>query len=103
MRRTSSRRSEAWAPSVADTRSVVVRYFAAAADAAGCTNESVGLPTGSVVGELSSLLIERHGDDLARVLKVSAFLIGDELTRDPNAPLGDGVDRVDVLPPFAGG
>jgi molybdopterin synthase sulfur carrier subunit len=60
---------------------VEVRYFAGAAEAFGCAQEFFDLPAGSD-------------------LRVSAFLVGDDLTRDPSATFGD---RVDVLPPFAGG
>ncbi len=79
---------------------VEVRYFAGAADAFGCTQESFDLPEGSNLGSLQKAVLERHGCDVAAVLRVSAFLVGDDLTRDPGATFGD---RVDVLPPFAGG
>ncbi|MGA9870811.1 MAG: MoaD/ThiS family protein [Rhodococcus sp. (in: high G+C Gram-positive bacteria)] len=79
---------------------VEVRYFAGAADASGCTKESFDLPAGSNLATLKAAVLERHGDSVASVLRVSAFLVGDELTRDPDATFGD---RVDILPPFAGG
>ncbi|MCC6855964.1 MAG: MoaD/ThiS family protein, partial [Microbacteriaceae bacterium] len=44
---------------------VLVRYFAAAADAAGCEEEL--LPAVSTVRELKSVLVERYGDAMARV------------------------------------
>lgn len=79
---------------------VEVRYFAGAADAVGCTRESFDLPEGSDLGTLQAAVLERHGTDVAAILRVSAFLVGDELTRDPTVTFGD---EVDVLPPFAGG
>ncbi|NUS42507.1 MAG: MoaD/ThiS family protein [Mycobacteriaceae bacterium] len=79
---------------------VEVRYFAAIADATGRTAERIDLPIGATVGDLTATLTARYGSDLARMLTVAAFLIGDELTRDPTAPLAP---RVDILPPFAGG
>lgn len=85
---------------MADSRPVEVRYFAAAADAAGCTRETLDLPVSATVGDVSAAVAARHGADMARVLKVAAFLLGDELTRDASAPVGQ---RIDVLPPFAGG
>lgn len=76
---------------------VEVRYFAAIADATGCAKETLDADT---VGELRRILIAKYGADMNRKLAVSAYLVGDELTRDDSTVLGD---RVDVLPPFAGG
>jgi len=74
-----------------------VRYFAAAAEAAGTLKESLDAPT---VGALKALLVERYGDPMARVLKSGSFLVDGVVTRDPAKPVGA---RVDILPPFAGG
>ena len=82
----------AWAQSVAE-----VRYFAAAAEAAGCTKEVLEVGT---VGELKAVLSAKYGADMDRVLSVAAFLVGDDFTRDTTQAIGS---RVDVLPPFAGG
>ncbi len=77
---------------------VTVRYFAAAADAAGREEEQL---TGmSTVGELKSALVERYGDAMARVLASGSFLVDGVVSRDDARSLGS---RVDVLPPFAGG
>jgi molybdopterin synthase sulfur carrier subunit len=76
---------------------VEVRYFAAAAEAAGCEEESLDA---SAVGELRALLIERYGDAMARVLASGSFLVDGVVSRDDARSLGV---RVDVLPPFAGG
>jgi len=77
---------------------VLVRYFAAAADAAGCEEEQL---TGmSTVAELKSVLVERYGDAMARVLTSGSFLVDGVVSRDDARALGS---RVDVLPPFAGG
>jgi molybdopterin converting factor small subunit len=76
---------------------VEVRYFAAAAEAAGVEEESLSAGT---VGELRSVLVERYGDAMARVLASGSFLVDGVVSRDDTRPLGD---RVDVLPPFAGG
>lgn len=78
--------------------SVVVRYFAAAAESAGCEEESfVGIPT---VGGLRAVLTEKYGSSMARVLANGSFLVDGIVSRDDARPLGA---RVDVLPPFAGG
>jgi molybdopterin converting factor small subunit len=74
-----------------------VRYFAAAAEAAGVLEETLDAPT---VGELKALLLERYGDAMARVLRSGSFLVDGVVTRDPARPVGA---RVDILPPFAGG
>ncbi|MBC7302224.1 MAG: MoaD/ThiS family protein [Nocardia sp.] len=79
---------------------VEVRYFAAIADAVGKTTESLDLPEGATVADLRATLAATYGSDIDGLVGVCAFLIGDELTRDPGAMLRG---RVDVLPPFAGG
>ena len=77
---------------------VTVRYFAAAADAAGRTEEL--LTVAPSVGALRALLAERYGPAMGRVLEVGSLLVDGVVTRDPDRPL---VGRADVLPPFAGG
>jgi molybdopterin synthase sulfur carrier subunit len=74
-----------------------VRYFAAAAEAAGRSDEVLEAAT---VGELKSLLVSLYGDAMARVLRSGSFLVDGVVSRDPERALGA---RVDVLPPFAGG
>lgn len=76
---------------------VDVRYFAAAADAAGVLGEQLSAGT---VGELKALLVERYGDAMARVVASGSFLVDGVVSRDDALQLGQ---RVDVLPPFAGG
>ena len=80
---------------MADT---LVRYFAAAAEAAGNEQETLDAP--ATAGELRALLVERYGDAMARVLASGSFLIDGVVSRDPATPVGRAVD---VLPPFAGG
>ncbi|MGV9835537.1 MoaD/ThiS family protein [Nocardia niigatensis] len=79
---------------------VEVRYFAAIADAVGKDKETLDLPSGATVADLRTTLSAVYGPKLDPMLKVCAYLIGDELTRDVSTPLSP---RVDVLPPFAGG
>ncbi|ONM49222.1 MoaD/ThiS family protein [Nocardia donostiensis] len=79
---------------------VEIRYFAAIADAVGKDAEALDLPPGATVADLRTTLAGAYGPDLDKMLTVCAYLIGDELTRDPSSLLGR---RVDVLPPFAGG
>ena len=55
-----------------------VRYFAAAAEAAGVSGRSCA-PT---VGELKALLLERYGDPMARVLASGSFLVDGVVSRD---------------------
>lgn len=82
-------------------RVISVGYYAAAEDAAGTARERLHTDA-STVGELAREICERHGEPLASIVTVSSFLLGDETTRDPSAPLGPAT-AVDVLPPFAGG
>ena len=85
-----------------DAVTVEVRYFAAAAEAAGCDAEHVRLAPGTTVGALLDALGARHGAGLADVAARCALLVDGVLHRDRTAPLGTP-ERVDVLPPFAGG
>lgn len=74
-----------------------MRYFAAAAEAAGRDAESLEATT---VGDLRALLEERYGEPMSRVLRSGSFLVDGVVSRDPARALGA---RVDVLPPFSGG
>lgn len=74
-----------------------VRYFAAAAEAAGVDQESLDAAT---VGELRALLVSRYGEAMSRVLASGSFLVDGVVSRDDSRAIGS---RVDVLPPFAGG
>jgi sulfur-carrier protein len=86
---------------VADVASVTVRYFAAAAEAAGIEQETLAASeAGSTVGELRERLVERYGAAMARVVANGSFLVDGVVRRDGSARLGSSVD---VLPPFAGG
>ena len=81
--------------------SVTVRYFAAAAEATGVEEETLAsADAGDTVGELRDLLVGRYGAAMARIVANGSFLVDGVVRRDGAAPLGD---RVDVLPPFAGG
>ena len=81
--------------------SVTVRYFAAAAEAAGVEEETLAAAVaGTTVGELRDLLVDRYGAAMARVVANGSFLVDGVVRRDAAAPLGASVD---VLPPFAGG
>ncbi|RVW04670.1 MoaD/ThiS family protein [Rhodococcus spongiicola] len=81
-------------------RAVEVRYFAAAAEAADRTEETLTLPANADLGQLRTALIERYGRRMEKILTVSAYLVDSELTRDLTCAVGA---QVDVLPPFAGG
>lgn len=81
-----------------ETVDVTVRYFAAAAEAAG--REQEVLRVGPTAGALRDLLQDRYGPAMARVLQVGSLLVDGVVTRDPDRPLRA---TVDVLPPFAGG
>ena len=74
-----------------------MRYFAAAADAAGRDSELLDAAT---VGDLRADLEERYGEPMTRVLRSGSFLVDGVVSRDPERALGA---RVDVLPPFSGG
>jgi molybdopterin converting factor small subunit len=75
---------------------VLVRYFAAAAEAAGREEETL---TASTVGELRETLLVSY-PALEPVLAKGSFLVDGVVTRDPARAVRE---RVDVLPPFSGG
>ncbi|MGK2348368.1 MoaD/ThiS family protein [Actinomyces sp. W5033] len=84
------------------TTSIEVHYFAAAAEAAGRPQERLEVEAGTTLARLREQLA---GRDLAmaKVVGVCTFLVNSLSTpADSLTPLEDG-DRVDVLPPFAGG
>ena len=74
-----------------------VRYFAAAAEAAGVEQEELAAST---VGELKAMLSERYGEPMRKVLAAGSFLVDGVVSRDDAIGIGA---RIDVLPPFAGG
>lgn len=76
-----------------------VRYFAAAADAAGRADETLDV-AGATVGDLRETLVARYGEPMQRVLKSGSILVDGVVTRDDARPLGLGAD---VLPRFSGG
>ena len=77
---------------------ITVRYFAAAAEAAGTDTEQ--LPAGSAA-QVRSAMVAAHGDGLDRVLGRCALLAdGTRVDGDDPVPAGT---TLDVLPPFAGG
>lgn len=94
------------------TAPLTVRYFAAAADAAGVDEERVTLVGEATLAALRAELIERHGAPMAKVLRSGSFLVDGVVRRDDGPILDDaagandtaaGAAVVDVLPPFAGG
>ena len=75
----------------------LVRYFAAAQDAAGRDTERRGEAT---LGELRRAVATEH-PALGGILPRCAVLVGGSRVADDTALGAD--DLVDVLPPFAGG
>ncbi|MGQ5260661.1 MoaD/ThiS family protein [Micromonospora sp. ZYX-F-536] len=79
---------------------LTIRYFAGARAAAGRAEEVT--PAGRSLDDLTVELAQRHGDQLAAVLRVASFLVNGVTCHDRRAPLPGGA-TIDVLPPFAGG
>ena len=82
---------------------VNLRYFAAAADAAGRDEEEITVSAGATIEDLRAQLAELHGPEMARVLALCSFLLQGQAAPADTAIPAEGVVRVDVLPPFAGG
>ncbi len=74
-----------------------VRYFAGAAEAAGCSTEEVTVET---VEELMAHLSQRG--NLSTVLGRCAVLVDGVRGDDPTMRVA-ATSTVDILPPFAGG
>lgn len=74
-----------------------VRYFAAAAEAAGTDAEE---RAESTLAELRAALVAQH-PALADILPRCAVMV-DGVRRDDDRAIGDA-ELIDVLPPFAGG
>ncbi|GAA1644088.1 MoaD/ThiS family protein [Georgenia ruanii] len=93
-------------PAPARTATLIarVRYFAAAAEAAGTAAEDVALPDGATAADLVAGLTAR-GPALARVLSISSLLVDGVVREDRDRRLTETgtTVAVDVLPPFAGG
>lgn len=83
------------------TVAVTIRYFAAAAAAAGVEIETLGLSSGTTIAELVEQLGNRDAA-LARVLLRCSFLADGVAVRDTASTITTP-QTIDVLPPFAGG
>lgn len=82
------------------TKQVKVRYFAAAADAAGRTEETIELEDDHTLGHLSNVLAQRYGTRMAGIVGVAAFMQEGAITRDRSLT---AASEVDIMPPYAGG
>lgn len=85
-----------------ETRTLTVRYFAAAKAAAGAAEETIELPGDATVADAVAALGTAHGPELEQVLLRCSFLLDEVAVRDRSAAVG-GAATLDVLPPFAGG
>ncbi|MCL4422456.1 MAG: MoaD/ThiS family protein [Actinobacteria bacterium] len=84
---------------------VTVRYWAAAREIAGCSEEQLEARS---LEELAAEVARRHGLELKRLLERSTVLVNSvaEPPKHAGAKLGRALaqgDVVEVLPPFAGG
>jgi molybdopterin converting factor small subunit len=84
-----------------DGRAVTVRYFAGAAEAAGCEEEALRVSPAATVADVRAAMLAAHGPGLARVIPRCAVLVAGVRAADTDPVPADAV--VDVLPPFAGG
>ncbi|MGV0745298.1 MoaD/ThiS family protein [Mycolicibacterium sp. XJ870] len=85
----------------ATTVRVDIRYFAAAAAAAGVETETLDIATGTTIAALIEQL-GRRNPELARVLKRCSYLCDGVAVRDTAKSVLTSL-TLDVLPPFAGG
>jgi MoaD family protein len=82
---------------------VRLRLFAAAREAAGCSNDIFAVPRGTTVEALLGEAVARYGSRFSDVLSASRVWVnGDEPPAGPGHTLSDG-DEVAVLPPVSGG
>lgn len=76
-----------------------LRYFAAAAEAAGTTQEVIEGPD---VAAVLAATCNAHGPQMSHVVGHSSLLLDGHYVSDHDTPLSAGA-VLDVLPPFAGG
>ncbi|MGV0812261.1 MoaD/ThiS family protein [Mycolicibacterium boenickei] len=84
-----------------DTVAVTIRYFAAAAAAAGVDTETLDIEKDATIATLVEHLSGRDAE-FARVLKRCSYLCDGMAVRDMGKPVSTP-QTIDVLPPFAGG
>jgi molybdopterin synthase sulfur carrier subunit len=77
---------------------VHVRYFAAAKAATGVAEETRELTEAQTIGAL----LDELGENPRAVFARCSFILNEVTTTDREIVLRNG-DRLDVLPPFAGG
>ncbi|GAB3845937.1 MoaD/ThiS family protein [Nesterenkonia populi] len=89
--------------------SVVVRFYAGAAEAAGAEELTLPLPRtamplGDFVDQLPGMVPAGDGSapSMERVCARSSFLVNGTRAKRESGVINDG-DRLDILPPFAGG
>lgn len=87
------------APEAAATPAIAVRLFAGAAAEYGRDTETIH--AGTLEGTIEALTASAS-PRAAEVIERSSFLVNAVACTDGSRALVDG-DRVDVLPPFAGG
>ena len=89
-------------PGVSDPSTGLIRYWAAAREAAGCAEEPYVAET---LEQALAAATARHGVALARVLARCAFVVdGTPVSRrDPATVRLAAGGTIEVLPPFAGG
>ena len=78
---------------------VTIRYFAAAAEAAGMPTQTLVAGT---AGSLRAAMVAAHGPALERVL-ARCSLLADGVRLEDDASVVPPGATVDVMPPFAGG
>ncbi len=76
-----------------------LRYFAAAAEAAGTNQEVIA---GDDVAAVLAATCAAHGPKMSHVVGHSSLLLDGRYVSDHDTPLS-ATDVLDVLPPFAGG
>ncbi|MDB5290123.1 MAG: MoaD family protein [Phycisphaerales bacterium] len=90
---------------------ITVKYHAQARQASGTSSEQVDLHPPVTIGRLLTLLSERHGESLRRLLlaadgtvcpAILLFVADKQVRADSTEPLKEG-DTLELLPPIAGG
>lgn len=80
---------------------MLVRYYAAATEAAGSEEETIPIGAHASLQELCDAITAAH-PAMAGVLPQCSLLLDGAAVTDPDHPLAQ-VSTLDVLPPFAGG
>ncbi|QJC22184.1 MoaD/ThiS family protein [Arcanobacterium buesumense] len=82
---------------------IVVRYFAGIAEAAGVAEDRLDAESTMTLGDVVRELTDRHGQEFGQHLRMCAMLVDGRRFADDDVVSHRENVEIDILPPFAGG